>query len=191
MAIAPPSTNFAGPTTLPAVQPSFEIRSEWAHLSYAESSSVREVYGFAGSQGAVNLEGIRFVPEGKPSRVLLICMHPASTLQLLPMPRAMARRGLHVLCAASRFARNDTPLILLQYVGCVAEPEIVDVVAYPSIRTLTQRTVQLRRNRVKGVDCGQTLIAQKFDEVGDGLWIECDGVRRHGWRVLGHHHDSR
>ena len=89
----------------------FEIRSEWAHLSYAETSTVREVYGFAGSQGAVNLEGIRFIPEGKPSRVLLIYMHPASTLQLLPVPRAMAKSGVHVLCAASRYARNDTPLI--------------------------------------------------------------------------------
>jgi pimeloyl-ACP methyl ester carboxylesterase len=89
----------------------FDTRAEWAHVAYAESSRLREVYGFAGSQGTVNLEGIRFLPEGRPSRVLLVYMHPASTLQLLPVPRAMARRGLHVLCAASRYARNDTPLI--------------------------------------------------------------------------------
>ncbi|MCE9657034.1 MAG: lysophospholipase [Burkholderiales bacterium] len=93
------------------MEQAFAIRSEWAHLSYAETSTVREVYGFAGSQGAVNLEGIRFLPEGKASRVLLVYMHPASTLQLLPVPRAMAASGLHVLCAASRYARNDTPLI--------------------------------------------------------------------------------
>ena len=93
------------------MEPTFEIRAEWAHVSYSETSALREVYGFAGSQGAVNLEGIRFLPEGKASRVLLIYMHPASTLQLLPVPRAMARSGLHVLCAASRYARNDTPLI--------------------------------------------------------------------------------
>ena len=93
------------------MEPTFEIRAEWAHVSYSETSALREVYGFAGSQGAVNLEGIRFLPEGKPSRVLLIYMHPAITLQLLPVPRAMAKTGLHVLCAASRYARNDTPLI--------------------------------------------------------------------------------
>ena len=93
-----------------SVQPE-GYRSEWAHLSYAEPSTLREVYGFAGSQGTVNLEGIRFLPEGKAGRVLLIYMHPASTLQLLPVPRAMARGGQHVLCAASRYARNDTPLI--------------------------------------------------------------------------------
>ncbi len=39
-------------------------------------------------------------------------MHPASTLQLLPLPRAMAERGVHVLCAGSRYARNDSPLIM-------------------------------------------------------------------------------
>jgi pimeloyl-ACP methyl ester carboxylesterase len=39
------------------------------------------------------------------------CMHPASTLQLLPVPRAAARRGAHVLCAGSRYARNDTAAI--------------------------------------------------------------------------------
>ncbi len=89
----------------------FQTRAEWAHIAYAEAAGLREVYGFAGSQGAVNLEGIRYLPEGKDSRTLLVYMHPASTLQLLPMPRAMAARGVHVLCAASRYARNDTPLI--------------------------------------------------------------------------------
>ncbi|MGZ5183576.1 MAG: alpha/beta hydrolase [Caldimonas sp.] len=89
----------------------FSIRAEWTPLSHAGSTAIREVYGFAGGQGAVNLEGIRFLPEGKASRVLLVYMHPASTLQLLPLPRAMARRGVHVLCAASRYARNDTPLV--------------------------------------------------------------------------------
>jgi hypothetical protein len=92
------------------MEPTFEIRAEWAHVSYSESSALREVYGFAGSQGAVNLEGIRFCPrQGEPGPPDLHA--PASTLQLLPMPRAMAASGLHVLCAASRYARNDTPLI--------------------------------------------------------------------------------
>src|SRR5947207_486090 len=81
-----------------------------------------EVYGFAGSQGMVNCEGIRYTPKGKPSKTLAVYMHPASTLQLLPMPTAMARAGVHVLCAASRFARNDTPLIM--------EKVILDLGAY-------------------------------------------------------------
>lgn len=88
-----------------------DIQAEWVHVSYVEHSATREVYGFAGSQSAVNLEGIRYLPRGESVRTLLIYMHPASTLQLLPMPRAMAGQGVHVLCAASRYARNDTPLI--------------------------------------------------------------------------------
>jgi pimeloyl-ACP methyl ester carboxylesterase len=88
------------------------VTTEWVHISYAEPSAMREVYGFHGTQGRINLEGIRFLPTGRPSKTLLIYMHPASTLQLLPVPRAMAAAGLHVLCAGSRYARNDTPLIM-------------------------------------------------------------------------------
>jgi pimeloyl-ACP methyl ester carboxylesterase len=90
----------------------FEIEPEWVHVAYPEPAEFREVYGFAGSQGIVNLEGVRYIPKGRPSKTLLIYMHPASTLQLLPVPRAAAAHGVHVLCAGSRYARNDTPLIL-------------------------------------------------------------------------------
>ena len=91
---------------------SFEVAPEWVHVQYQEPAKFTEVYGFAGSQGTVNCEGVRFVPKGKPSRTLAVFMHPSSTLQLLPMPQALAKAGLHVLCAGSRFARNDTPLIM-------------------------------------------------------------------------------
>jgi len=100
----------------------YEVQPEWVHVKYAETSQFKEVYGFAGNQGVVNLEGIRYLPKGQPSGTLLIYMHPASTLQLLPMPRAMAERGVHVLCAASRYARNDTALIM--------ENVVVDLGAY-------------------------------------------------------------
>src|SRR5919108_4866999 len=91
---------------------SHEIVPEWVHVQYPENAQFREVYGFAGSQGMVNCEGIRYVPKGKPSKTLAVFMHPSSTLQLLPMPQALAKAGIHVLCAGSRFARNDTPLIM-------------------------------------------------------------------------------
>ena len=90
----------------------FNVQSEWVHLQYEERASFTETYGFSGNQGAVNLEGIRFRPEGHASDTLMIFMHPASTLQLLPVPRAMAASGAHVLCAASRYAKNDTALIM-------------------------------------------------------------------------------
>jgi pimeloyl-ACP methyl ester carboxylesterase len=100
----------------------FEVAPEWVHVQYAETSQFTEVYGFAGTQGAVNCEGVRFVPKGVPPKTLAIFMHPSSTLQLLPMPGALARAGVHVLCAGSRFAKNDTPLIM--------EKVVLDLGAY-------------------------------------------------------------
>ena len=94
------------------MNPTFNVQAEWVHLEYEERAAFTETYGFSGNQGAVNLEGIRFRPEGHASDTLMIFMHPASTLQLLPVPRAMAATGAHVLCAASRYAKNDTALIM-------------------------------------------------------------------------------
>ena len=81
-------------------------------VSFAEQVKMTETYGFAGSTGKTFLEGQRLVPRGKSSDTLYLFMHPASTLQLLPMPTALANAGMHVLCAASRYAKNDSPLIL-------------------------------------------------------------------------------
>ncbi|WP_162567279.1 alpha/beta hydrolase [Variovorax sp. SRS16] len=90
----------------------FNVETEWVHLQYEERAAFTETYGFSGNQGAVNLEGIRFRPAGHESETLMVFMHPASTLQLLPVPRAMAATGAHVLCAGSRYQRNDTALIM-------------------------------------------------------------------------------
>ena len=90
----------------------FEVTPEWVHVQYKETSQFTEVYGFAGSQGMVNCEGLRYIPKGVPAKTLVVFMHPATTLQLLPMPRALAGAGVHVLCAGSRFAKNDAPLIM-------------------------------------------------------------------------------
>lgn len=95
---------------------------EWKHVSFKANSRFTETYGFAGSQGITNLEGLLLRPAGVTSRTLLIFMHPASTLQLLPLPQAMARAGFHVLCAGSRYQRNDTALIM--------ENVIIDLGAY-------------------------------------------------------------
>ena len=90
----------------------FEVDAQWVHLQYSEAAQFKTVYGFSGQQGVVHLEGLRYLPRGQNSDTLLVYMHPASTLQLLPMPTAMARLGVHVLCAGSRYARNDTALIM-------------------------------------------------------------------------------
>jgi alpha-beta hydrolase superfamily lysophospholipase len=99
-----------------------DVVRDYVHVQFAETSAFVETYGFSGSQGMINLEGLRLMPKGKPSTTLLVFMHPATTLQLLPMPRALAAEGLHVLCAASRYVKNDTPLIM--------EKVVLDLGAY-------------------------------------------------------------
>jgi pimeloyl-ACP methyl ester carboxylesterase len=94
-----------------SLQKAFEIETSWVHVQYKEAAQFVETYGFSGSQGAVNLEGVLLRPKGVPSKTLLVFMHPATTLQLLPVPRAAAALGAHVLCAGSRYAKNDTALI--------------------------------------------------------------------------------
>ena len=94
------------------MQDSFEIRREPVIVSFEERAAFTEVYGFVGSQGKVFLEGQRILPVGRDSDTVLVFMHPATTLNLMPLPAALARAGRHVLCCGSRFAKNDTPLIM-------------------------------------------------------------------------------
>ncbi|MCW5772549.1 MAG: alpha/beta fold hydrolase [Rhodospirillaceae bacterium] len=100
----------------------FDIVREYCLVQFPETAAFQETYGFSGSQGMINLEGLRILPKGKASKTLVIFMHPATTLQLLPMPQALAREGVHVLCAASRYVKNDTPLIM--------EKVVLDLGAY-------------------------------------------------------------
>ena len=81
-------------------------------ITFAESVRMVETYGFTGSQGKTTLEGQRLIPRDKPSDTVYLFMHPSSTLQLLPMPIALATAGMHVLCAASRYPKNDSALIM-------------------------------------------------------------------------------
>ena len=96
--------------------PLSEPKTSWDRvpvtLQFSETVKMTETYGFAGSQGVTSLEGQRLVPRDRPSRTVFLFMHPTSTLQLLPMPKAMADAGLHVLCAGSRYAKNDSALIM-------------------------------------------------------------------------------
>ncbi len=90
--------------------------AEWDRIpviiSFAEVKQMVETYGFAGTQGQTVLEGQRLLPRGKPSDTVFVFMHPATALHLMPMPTALANAGLHVLCCGSRYAKNDSPLIM-------------------------------------------------------------------------------
>jgi alpha/beta superfamily hydrolase len=69
-----------------------------------------ETYGFAGSAGVV-IEGQLLRGEADSDTVYVV-MHPTTTLHLLPLPEALAASGNHVLCAASRYPKNDSTLIM-------------------------------------------------------------------------------
>jgi pimeloyl-ACP methyl ester carboxylesterase len=89
---------------------------EWdripAIVRFADTAQFAETYGFAASSGQIALEGQYLLPRNSPSKTLYIFMHPSGTLQLLPMPITVAASGLHVLCAASRYLKNDSALIM-------------------------------------------------------------------------------
>jgi pimeloyl-ACP methyl ester carboxylesterase len=104
------------------VDAGYEVVTEWVHIQYEEKAQFVETYGFSGNQGAVNLEGLLMRPKGRASKTLFVMMHPTSTLQLLPLPRACVKQGAHILCAASRYAKNDAALIM--------EKVILDLGAY-------------------------------------------------------------
>jgi pimeloyl-ACP methyl ester carboxylesterase len=81
-------------------------------VSFANKPGPNETYGFAGNSGKTNLEGQLLRRPGFKAKTVFVFMHPTSTLQLLPMPTALADEGFDVLCAASRYARNDSALIM-------------------------------------------------------------------------------
>ncbi len=81
-----------------------------------------ETYGFAGNAEWVTVEGQLIRLAGRHSKTLFIFVHPASTLQLMPLPLAVAKAGMHVLCAGTRYAKNDATLIM--------EKVVIDVGAY-------------------------------------------------------------
>ncbi|PJG45176.1 alpha/beta hydrolase (plasmid) [Sphingobium sp. LB126] len=91
-------------------------------ISFEESALFTEVYGFVGRSGRIFLEGQLLLPGNAPSDTVLLFMHPSSALNLLPLPRAFAEAGLHVMCCGSRYIRNDTSLIM--------EKAIIDMGAY-------------------------------------------------------------
>ena len=81
-------------------------------VRFRDQPGMTETYSFAGAEGTTELEGQLFRQRARPSKAVYLFMHPTATLQLLPMPEALADAGLHVLCASSRYPRNDSALIM-------------------------------------------------------------------------------
>ena len=90
----------------------YEIIRKPIIVQFKDNSAFTETYGFVGSQGYVFLEGQLLIPDGLKSDTLFIFMHPATTLNLMPFTTGLAAAGKHVMCCGSRYAKNDTALIM-------------------------------------------------------------------------------
>ena len=90
----------------------YDVQRSPITVRYNETAQFTETYGFVGSTGMVMVEGQLMVPRDRPSKTLLVFMHPSSTLNLLPLPNALPAAGIHVMCCGSRYAKNDSALIM-------------------------------------------------------------------------------
>lgn len=89
-------------------------------LAFEDRSAFKETYG--GGLDTVVLEGQHLVPEGSDEGTVLLFMHPTGTMNLLPLPNALARAGVPVMTCGSRYPHNDTALIM--------EKVLIDLGAY-------------------------------------------------------------
>jgi pimeloyl-ACP methyl ester carboxylesterase len=87
------------------------IETQWLTQKYPEQRSFNETYGYAGSHGMVHIEAMLMRRRDRPSRTLFFFMHPATPMDVLPVPHSLVALGQHVLCARSRYFRNDPVLI--------------------------------------------------------------------------------
>lgn len=78
-------------------------------LVYAEQAAFKDTYG--GPEGVVVLESYLYRPVGVTSDTVLLFMHPIGAGAYLPMVRALAKAGHHVIYCNSRY-RSDSALIM-------------------------------------------------------------------------------
>lgn len=88
----------------------FEVERVPFYLHWEEKSAFKETY--AGAHDRIVVEGQYLKPKDAPSKTVLIFMHPTGTMNLLPMPNALAAAGIHCLTCGSRYPHNDSALIM-------------------------------------------------------------------------------
>lgn len=79
-------------------------------LHWTEKAPFKETY--AGAMDTVVVEGQHLKPKGSNSKTVLVFMHPTGTMNLLPMPNALAAAGMPCITCGSRYPHNDTSLIM-------------------------------------------------------------------------------
>lgn len=79
-------------------------------ILYKEQAAFKDTY--AGEIGTVALKAHLLKPIDRPSKTVLIFMHPIGGGEYLPMPNALARAGHHVIYCNSRYPGVDYALIM-------------------------------------------------------------------------------
>ncbi|GBG25008.1 Hypothetical Protein FCC1311_012252 [Hondaea fermentalgiana] len=79
-------------------------------IVFEDKTAADERYG--GNGDVAILEGELLEPQNVASKSVFVFMHPSGIQNLLPMPVAMARAGLHVITCCSRYPNNDSCLIM-------------------------------------------------------------------------------
>ncbi|QFU75405.1 alpha/beta fold hydrolase [Halioglobus maricola] len=79
------------------------------NIVYQEEAVFKDTYG--GDVGLVALDGRYYKPE-KDSDTVLISMHPIGGTGQLPVMRQLAKQGIHVIAADSRYRGVDNALIM-------------------------------------------------------------------------------
>jgi pimeloyl-ACP methyl ester carboxylesterase len=88
----------------------FEVERFPFHLVWQEQSAFKETY--AGPSDLVIVEGQHLRPKGCDAKTVLVFIHPTGTMNLLPMPNALAAAGIPALTCGSRYPHNDSGLIM-------------------------------------------------------------------------------
>ena len=83
---------------------------ETVKIVFFDSSIADEKYG--GTGDVVVLEGELMKPPTSNSKTVLLFMHPSGIMNFLPLPVALAKSGMHVCTACSRYPNNDSTLIM-------------------------------------------------------------------------------
>lgn len=92
-------------------------------VGFQENASYSDVYGGGGATVGLDCHLLR--PADQPSDTLIVFMHPVGGGMYLPMVRALAAAGHHVLWANSRYRGADYALIM-EKVACDLGEAILD-----------------------------------------------------------------
>jgi len=79
-------------------------------IVFKDSSGVKDTYG--GDVGYVFIEAMRIAPRDHASKTAIVFSHPIGGGSFLPVMKALAERGHHVIYVNTRYRGNDTALIL-------------------------------------------------------------------------------